>query len=64
VLRLAEAAGLKTLVTTGKDWVKWQPLLAGSPRRPPVEVAALEVALEFLEGEQALRREIGALLHR
>jgi tetraacyldisaccharide 4'-kinase len=64
VLRLAEAAGLKTLVTTGKDWVKWQPLLAGSPRRPPVEVAALEVALEFLEGEQALRREMGALLKR
>jgi hypothetical protein len=31
---------------------------------PPVEVAALEVALEFLEGEQALRREIGALLKR
>ncbi|MBE3100409.1 MAG: tetraacyldisaccharide 4'-kinase [Planctomycetes bacterium] len=64
VLRLAEAAGLKTLVTTGKDWVKWQPLLAGSPRRPPIEVAALEVAMKFLEGEQALRREIGALLHR
>jgi len=64
VLRLAEAAGLKTLVTTGKDWVKWQPLLAGRQMPPPIEAAALEVAMKFLDGEQALRREIGALLKR
>jgi tetraacyldisaccharide 4'-kinase len=64
LLRTAEAAGLKTLVTTGKDYVKWQPLLA-RPRSPsPVEVAALEVTLQIMEGEETLRRRIGALLHR
>ena len=63
LLRTAEAAGLKSLVTTGKDIVKWQPLLTGSPRRP-VEVAALEVTLQVLEGEEILRRELGALLRR
>ncbi|MCX5684937.1 MAG: tetraacyldisaccharide 4'-kinase [Planctomycetota bacterium] len=64
LLLTAEAAGLKTLVTTGKDFVKWQPLLAGRRSLPPVEVAALEVALQVLEGEETLRREIAALLHR
>jgi len=64
LLRTAEAAGLKTLVTTGKDYVKWQPLLAGRRSPPPVEVAALEITLQILEGEETLRREIGALLRR
>jgi tetraacyldisaccharide-1-P 4'-kinase len=64
LLRTAEAAGLKSLVTTGKDIVKWQPLLTGRRSLPPVEVAALEVALQILEGEETLRREIGTLLRR
>jgi tetraacyldisaccharide 4'-kinase len=64
LLRTAEAAGLKSLVTTGKDIVKWQPLLTGRRSLPPVEVAALEVTLQILEGEETLRREIGALLRR
>jgi tetraacyldisaccharide 4'-kinase len=64
LLRTAEAGGLKTLVTTGKDFVKWQPLLTGRRSLPPVEVAALEVTLQVLEGEEALRREVAALLHR
>jgi len=64
LLRTAEAAGLKSLVTTGKDIVKWQPLLAGRRSLPPVEVAALEVTLQVLEGEETLRRELGALVHR
>jgi tetraacyldisaccharide 4'-kinase len=62
LLRTAEAAGLKSLVTTGKDIVKWQPLLTGRRSLPPVEVAALEVTLQVLEGEETLRRELGALL--
>jgi len=62
LLRTAEAAGLKTLVTTGKDYVKWQPLLAG-PRSPsPVEVAALEVELRIVEGEDVLRDRLARLL--
>ena len=64
LLAATEAAGLKTLVTTGKDFVKWQPLLAGRQSLPPVEVAALEVTMQVLEGEETLRREMTALLHR
>ena len=64
LLRAAEAGCCKTLVTTGKDYVKWQPLLAGRRSLPPVEVAALEVTLRILEGEETLRRQVGALLRR
>jgi tetraacyldisaccharide 4'-kinase len=64
LLLTAEAAGLKTLVTTGKDYVKWQPLLTGRRSLPQVEVAALEVTLQVLEGEETLRRKIEALLRR
>ena len=59
-----EAGGLRMLVTTGKDFVKWQPLLAGRRSLPPVDVAALEVTMRVLEGEEALRREMDALLRR
>jgi hypothetical protein len=38
--------------------------LTGRRSLPPVEVAALEVTLQILEGEETLRREIGALLRR
>ncbi|MBM4017236.1 MAG: tetraacyldisaccharide 4'-kinase [Planctomycetes bacterium] len=62
VMRAAEAAGLKTLVTTGKDFVKWQPLLAAGGRAAPLQVAALEVRLRVAEGEDVLRRKVGALL--
>jgi len=64
LLRTAEAGGLRMLVTTGKDFVKWQPLLAGRRSLPPVDVAALEVTMRVLEGEEALRREMDALLRR
>jgi len=62
LIEAARAAGVKTLVTTGKDFVKWRPLLAGLA--PPVDVAALEVALEVIEGEDVLRRRIAALVPR
>jgi tetraacyldisaccharide 4'-kinase len=63
LIRAAEAAGVNALVTTGKDLVKWQPLLAAG-QAPPVLVAALEVRLQVLEGEETLRRKIAALLRR
>jgi tetraacyldisaccharide 4'-kinase len=63
LMRAAEAAGASALVTTGKDLVKWQPLL-GAGQAPPVPVAALEVRLQVLEGEETLRRQVAALLRR
>ena len=61
LLSAADAAGVKVLVTTGKDYVKWQPLLAG--RGPlAVDVAAVEVALSLVEGEDELRRRVAALV--
>ncbi len=61
LIAAAQAAGLKTLVTTGKDYVKWQPLLAGRAA-PGVEIAALEVELRVVEGEEVLRQRLGAIL--
>ena len=65
--RLAQAAhdaGAKTLVTTGKDYVKWRPLLEGGPGTPAVDVAALEVALRITEGDDALGRAMAAVLSK
>jgi tetraacyldisaccharide 4'-kinase len=59
LIQAARAADAKMLVTTGKDFVKWRPLIAGSP--PPMDVAALEVTFQILEGEDVLRRRIAAL---
>jgi tetraacyldisaccharide 4'-kinase len=61
LIAAAAAAGCKTLVTTGKDYVKWQPLLEGQAA-PSVEIAALEVELRVVEGEDALRRRLDAML--
>jgi tetraacyldisaccharide 4'-kinase len=60
LLKAAEAVGAKRLVTTGKDFVKWRPLLGHSDALG-VQVAALEATLEFLEGEEVLRRKLGSL---
>ena len=69
LLRAAAADGLKMLVTTGKDFVKWIPLLGepGTAARQgesatPVEVAALDVEFRVVEGEPILRRRIGELV--
>ena len=62
LVRSAADAGLKTLVTTGKDYVKWRPLMAGLSGPPVVDVVAVEVAFQVVDGEPALRRDIGALL--
>jgi tetraacyldisaccharide 4'-kinase len=61
LIAAAAAAGCKTLVTTGKDYVKWQPLLEGQAS-PGVEIAALEVELRVVEGEEALRQRLGSIL--
>jgi tetraacyldisaccharide 4'-kinase len=61
--RLIEAAGdagAKTLVTTGKDYVKWLPLL-GDRQTAGVEIGALEVAMKLVEGEDVLRSRLTAL---
>jgi len=60
--RAARAAGLKTLVTTGKDYVKWAPLWAGQANTAGPDIAALEVALRIVDGEEVLRSRIAALL--
>ncbi|MBE3070311.1 MAG: tetraacyldisaccharide 4'-kinase [Planctomycetes bacterium] len=65
LVRESLAAGVKTLVTTGKDHVKWLPLGVGgmgAMGAPALGVAALEVALRIVDGEEALRRRIGTLL--
>jgi tetraacyldisaccharide 4'-kinase len=54
----ARAAGAKALVTTGKDFVKWRPLLGPAASPEPL---ALEMALEIVEGEDVLRQRLGAL---
>jgi len=59
LMEAARSADAKTLVTTGKDLVKWRPLIAGAPQ--PMDVAALEVALEVVDCEDVLRRRIAAL---
>jgi len=62
LVRESLAAGLKTLVTTGKDHVKWLPLGAGGVGASPLSVTVLEVALRLVDGEEVLRGRIGALL--
>lgn len=58
----AEAAGAKMLVTTGKDFVKWLPMIEAAGVAARVGVAALQIALCITEGEDVLRRRIAALL--
>jgi tetraacyldisaccharide 4'-kinase len=62
LLSAARSAGLKRLVTTVKDYVKWEPLVAARPERPAVEIVALEVRMTMVEGDERLRREIRSLL--
>ncbi len=58
----AEAAGAKMLVTTGKDFVKWLPMIEAAGVASRVGVAALQIDLRITEGEDVLRRRIAALL--
>ena len=58
----ARNAGAGALVTTGKDFVKWRPLLAERPAALPVTAAALEVAMHLTDGEDRLRQRVLALL--
>ncbi len=60
----AKAAGAERLVTTVKDHVKWRALGDGAGAGPDVPLAALEVRLELLEGEDGLRRDLKRLLGR
>jgi len=62
LVQAAEAAGLKRLVTTGKDAVKWRPLLSARGSPSAVEVAALEVEMQIVEGAEALRSRIAKLV--
>ncbi len=62
LVQAARAAGLKTLVTTGKDYVKWTPLTAGQATTADPDIAALEVTLRIVDGEEVLRSRIAALL--
>ena len=64
LLAAAQAAGAKTLVTTGKDSVKWRRLFEVEPAPAAAAVAAVEVALVITEGEEVLRRRIADLLAR
>jgi len=56
----ARATGAKTLVTTGKDYVKWLPLLREEPPAA-LEIAAVEVAMRLVEGEDVLRSRVSVL---
>jgi len=72
----AREAGAVALVTTGKDFVKWRPLLGqGSGQAPGTAraagadgearapaVAALEVTLHLTDGEDTLRRRVLGLV--
>jgi tetraacyldisaccharide 4'-kinase len=60
LLATSQAAGAKMLVTTGKDYVKWRPLLETSAPAS-VEVAALEAAIEIVEGADELHRRLDRL---
>jgi len=55
---LASTAGASAIVTTQKDWVKWQPMLEDRPLKDdagqPLPVVRAELTLRFREGEQAL----------
>ena len=65
--RTAREAGAAVLVTTGKDFVKWRPLLADeaageavreSREADAVRIAALEVAMDLGADEAAFRRRV------
>jgi tetraacyldisaccharide 4'-kinase len=60
LLATSQAAGAKMLVTTGKDYVKWRPLLEGTAPAS-VEVAALEAAIEIVQGAEELRHRVERL---
>ena len=62
LLSAARSAGLKRLVTTVKDYVKWEPLLADRQKQPAVEIAALEIRMAMVEGEEELCAAVQALL--
>ena len=61
---LASAAGAQAIVTTQKDWVKWQPMLEDRPLKDDagraLPVVRAELALNFRVGQDAL----GSLLAR
>jgi tetraacyldisaccharide 4'-kinase len=61
LLAACEAAGVKTLVTTGKDLVKWQSLLGKTIPPGAIVVAAVEIALVMTEGEEVVRQALKAL---
>jgi tetraacyldisaccharide 4'-kinase len=64
--RAAGEAGAAALVTTGKDFVKWRPLLADelageareSREADAVRIAALEVAMDLGDDEAVFRRRV------
>ena len=58
----AAGAGAKMLVTTGKDYVKWQPMLEGGRAQGP-PVAAIEIALAVTHGEDTLRQRLAGIMH-
>ncbi len=58
----ADDAGAKTLVTTVKDYVKWRPFLGREETGWGPAIAALEIRMQMMEGEDRLRRAVQALL--
>jgi len=58
----ADAADADVLVTTGKDFVKWRPLLTRDCEAVPVPCAALEVGMHFTEGEDVLHDRLCRVL--
>jgi tetraacyldisaccharide 4'-kinase len=62
LLAEAKAVDAEMLVTTVKDHVKWRALREEGGVKSGVPVAALEVRLRMLEGEQTLRQDLACLL--
>lgn len=52
LIHRAEQVGADALLTTGKDWIKWKPLLANRPMTLPVLHPILKI--EYLDGGAAL----------
>jgi tetraacyldisaccharide 4'-kinase len=61
LIEAARSAGVKWLVTTRKDYVKWETVLTNQGDRS-VRVACLEVEMALVEGDEMLRRAVQSLL--
>ncbi|MFW6060375.1 MAG: tetraacyldisaccharide 4'-kinase [Phycisphaeraceae bacterium] len=64
LLQDAAAAGAEVVVTTEKDWVKWQPLLEKADQAPAIPIWRPTLTVRFLDGEapfvKLLQERVGA----